>query len=405
MPVDKCHRRLPVLACNIALIPATVTRIMLKKYLQRSKSAPLEVQLRNMSLNWLALLVPHLSRLSSLAVAVHHSSDFVNIARRLGSPIPTLNEFGIVGEGLELEIPSDIRSGHFLYVKKLRLVQVSSLRAPRAFPHVTELVWIAVSYTSGSVSRLLDTMVELPALERVEIEFQGFYQFAELTPGDSVTLPNVQRMSLRRSGGEILGLLEFIELPSLTSLVIGGIQNMQQAFDILPVTSFGKNLPKLAQLPEMEVVTYPQRIHQRIRVAFRSTSQAKLDFYIKPRPSGHEHYRKDWGGLPADSIRRLVVETDIETRDGEDGWVVDLLDDLGSLEHLEFRSRSGRTPQCLRRTIMEGVLSPEIKTLTVYFRSEREARQVHGLKDVVDGLDSGISVTWTKDSAIPDDEQ
>lgn len=55
--------------------------------------------------------------------------------------------------------------------------------------------------------------------------------------------------------------------------------------------------------------------------------------------------------------------------------------------------------------IMEGNSFPVMKTLTVYSGPECEARQVHRLEDVVDGLSSGISVTWTKASEVPDDEQ
>ena len=96
---------------------------------------------------------------------------------------------------------------------------------------------------------------------------------------------------------------------------------------------------------------------------------------------------------------------DLGTTDGDDGWVSSLLYDLDSLEHLEFRSRCGNTPRYIREMIMELYSFPEIKTMKAYFGSGCEARQVRGLKDVVDGLDSGISVTWVNDSRIPDDEE
>ena len=375
---------------------------MLETYLKRSGSVPLEVQIHDPSPHLLESLAPHISRLSSLTVALRDLRGFELIVSHLGNPIPTLNEFSIVGGGYGLTIPSNIGNGHFLYVKKLRLVQVSSLRAPHAFPQVTQLVWIVNSHYSGSASNLLDTLVGLPALERVEIAFQKFPQCTQIPRIDLVTLPNLRWMSLDGSGEEIPNLLEFLKLPSLTSLVVSGIWGMRWPFDTLPAISFSENLPNFAELPEMEV----GMCREQNRVAFRSPSQATLDYYTKPLSLGQGHYanyRKPWGGLPVDSIRRLVV--DMEMMDGDDAWVVGLLRDLKSLEHLEFRSRCGCTPRYLRRMMMEGNSFPEMKTLAVYFGPEREARQVHRLKDVADGLDSGISVTWVRDSAIPDDGQ
>ena len=377
------------------------TSTMFKTYLKRSKSVPLEVQLRDTSLPLLELLGHHISRLSSLTLVMEDSSGFEQLARHLGNPIPTLNEFGIIAKpgAKELMLSSHIRNDHLLHVKKLRLVEVPSLRAPHAFPNVTELKWITRNFTPFSGS--LETLVELPTLERVEIVFQGFSLFAQIIHPHSVTLPNVQRMSLHCSGGGVPNLLEFLKLPSLTSLVVSGIWNTGRPLAILPVTHFSENIPNFAQLPEMEIAMRCQ--HN--RVSFRSPSRATLDYCIELRPRRRrpcDHYRKFWGGLPVDSIRRLVV--DMWTEDG-DGWVVDLLCDMRSLEHLEFRSRGGHAPRYLREMLMEGYSPPEMKTLTVYFGSGSAARQVQRLEDVADSLDSGINVTWAKDNGIPDDEQ
>ena len=375
--------------------------LLFKTYLERSKAVPLEVRLPRSLSRSLASLVPHTSRLASLTVSVTGPSTFEQLARHLNKQIPTLHEFSIVvcsGTG-ELKIPADINNDHFLHVRTLRLVQVSSLRAPCVFPRVTELEWIA---RSRSFMPLLEMLAELPALERVEITFQGFY--TPLTHAHLVTLPNVQRMSLHCTDGKIPDLLEFLKLPSLTSLVVDGVQNLPQSFSILPVTPFGKNIPNFAQLPEMEVATY----HQPNRVSFRSPSRATLDYYIEPLSLGrrrYSNYRKIWGGFPVDSIRKLVVEADTGVMGGEDGWVASLLRDLRSLEHLAFRSHCGRTPQYLRRMIMEAATFSEMKSLTVYLGSQCEARQVHRLEDVVGGLNSGISVTWIKDSGVPDEKQ
>ena len=212
-----------------------------------------------------------------------------------------------------------------------------------------------------------------------------------------VTLPNVRWMTLHCFERGVPDLLESLKLPSLTSLVVDEIRCTQRPFAILPVTPFGKNPPNFAQLPEMEIAMHrPQH-----KVSFRSPSQATLDYCFEPLPPGQGHYinyRRPWGSLLVNSIRKAVV--DMSTTDGDDGWVVGLLCDMSSLEHLEFRSCYGHTPRCLRQTIMEGNSFPKMNTLAVYFGSEREARQVCRSEDVVDGLGPGISVTWTKDSEI-----
>ena len=375
---------------------------MFETYLKRSGSVPLKVQICDPFFNLLESVAPHISRLSSLTVVVHDSVGFGRLARHLGNPIPTLNEFSIVGVGYGLTIPSDIRNDYFLSVKKLRLVQVSFLRAPRAFPHVTELVWIVKPRMFSPVPSLVDTMVELSALERVEIVFEVFY--TPITPAHLVTLPNVQRMSLHCFEGEIPGFLEFLELPNLTSLVVAGVQRPPQSSAVLPAIPFGENLPNFVELPEMEVAMY----NQQRRISFRSASQATLDYYLEPSSLVQLRwgsYHELWGGLPVDSIRRVVMETDTETTYGDGRCIVNLLADLRLLERLEFRSRCGHTPRYLHKMIKEGLNFSEMQTLTVYFGHERNAHRVHRLQDVADGLSSGISVTWTKDSEISDDEQ
>ena len=244
-------------------------------------------------------------------------------------------------------------------------------------------------------------MVELPALERVGITFGGISRSAQSTRIHPVTLPNVQRMFLH-SGRGVPDLLESLKLPSLTSLIVGGTRNLGRPFAILTVTPFSENLPNLAQLPEMEVTMG----RQQNKVSFRSPSQATLDYHIEPRSLGwgpYRHRRNFWGGLPVDSIRKLTV--DMGMTDGDEGWVVSLLGDMNSLEHLEFRSCRGHTPRYLHEMVMEGDSPPEMKTLTVYFGSGCEARQVHRLEDVAEGIGSGISVTWIKDSEVPGNER
>ena len=336
---------------------------------------------------------------------MHDSSGFEQLAHHLGNPTPTLIEFSLFAAGGdELAIPPGIRHHHFLHVKKLRLEEVSSLRAPRVFPHVTELVWIVLSHDLTRPSDLLDTMVELPALERAELVFRGLYRSPPVVPPTRlIALPRMKRMALRSSNGQIPNILELLELPSLTSLVVDKVPYSLRPSPILPA-SFSETLPNFTQLPEMGV----RICHQHSNVSFRSPSQATLEYHSKPRALGNAPYRNDrkrWGGLPLDSVRKLVVDLDAWTHDVEDVWVVSLVRDLMFLEHLEFRGCCGYMLRYLRRMIMGGVTFPSIKTLTVCSGSNYEKRQVGRLKDAVDELGLGISVTWVKDREIPSDER
>jgi hypothetical protein len=104
-------------------------------YLERSESVPLEIQLREQHFHMFRSLLPHISRLAILVVRIRDSSDFRRIAQYLWNPIPTLHKFSIASsESNTLEFPPDIRSGHFMHVEELQLEDISSFRAPRAFP-------------------------------------------------------------------------------------------------------------------------------------------------------------------------------------------------------------------------------------------------------------------------------
>ena len=379
---------------------------MFETCLKRSKSAPLEVELRSTSLDLLEFLGPHISRLSSLILVMGDSSGFEQLARHLGDPIPTLNEFGIIAKPgtNELNRPSGIRNDHFLHVKKLRLEHVSSLRAPHAFPHVTELEWIVQSHHFTQPSSLLDTMIELPALERAEIIFRGLYRNPPVVPPTRlIALPRMKQMALRCSNGEIPNILELLELPNLTSLVVDRAPYSPGTSSILPA-SFCETLPNFTQLPEMGV----RICYLYSNVSFRGPSQATLEYHSELRDIGNAPYHDDrrrWGGLPLDSVRKLVVDLDAWTHDFEDVWVVSLVRDLRSVEHLEFRGCCGYMLRYLRRMVMGGVTFPSIKTLTVYSGFKYETRQAHRLKHVVDEFGLGISVTWVKDRGAPDDER
>ena len=381
-------------------------------HLERSKSVLLDVRLHDLQPRLLEALVPHTSRLAALTVRVSDSSDLDRIARRLRNPIPTLRKLAIVGiSGTErLELPFGIGDDCFMHVKKLELQDVSSFRAPLAFPYVTELTWCVGPHRGGPVhlSRLLDTLEQLPVLEQVDLVFRT----SAIGPSPNVvTLPHVQRMSLCRSGNWKVGIppvLEFLKLPKLISLIVDAVPTLPRSFPALPATSFGEHLPNLAELPEMEVYARGETG----RVSFRSPSQAVLEYRGVARPLGdmpypYRHDRRLWGGLSLHSVRRLIVTLDKWEDEWEDGieevWLVCLLRDLRSLEHLELEGYCGGTVRCLRRLMMRRKILLGIKTLTVR-SGAYEIRQAMRLKDIADGLGLEIIVTCVPGPEVSDTE-
>jgi hypothetical protein len=372
-------------------------------YLERSKSVPLKVQLQNLYPRLLGSLSPHASRLVVLAIWVNRSSDFSRIAQYLPNPIPTLHKFGITSFGSDhLNLPHGIGNDHFTHVKELRLEDISSFRAPRAFPHVTKLTWYVGPGRGGPVELpgLLATLEQLPALEQVDLVFRTSQDTAIDWSPRVVTLPNVQRMSLCRSGDWKVGvppILDFLILPNLTSLAVDEVSRLPRAFRTLPVASFGERLPNLAELPEMEV-----RMCGEIgRVGFRSPSQAVLEYRAIARPLGEKTYRRDrrrWGGLPLHSVRRLTATLDRRAKGVEDVWLIRLLHDLSSLEYLELEGYCGGTLRRLRQLMMGKDIHLGIETLTVR-SGPSEIRQAMRLKDVADGLGLGINVTCIPDQS------
>jgi hypothetical protein len=84
-------------------------------------------------------------------------------------------------------------------------------------------------------------------------------------------------------------------------------------------------------------------------------------------------------------------------------WLVSLLRDLGSLEHLELDGFCGHTLRRLRQTMMRGDILLGVKTLTVR-SGTYEIRQALRLKDIADGLLLEIIVTCILDPDVSDDD-
>ena len=373
-------------------------RVQLEAYLKRSKPVPLEINLRNRHFPLSKYLLPHTSRLAALAVWVEDSPDFDHLTHHLRNPIPTLHKFSVImPAGLSaLKLPLGIGKGPLLHVKELWLEGISSFRAP-PFPHVTELTWHVDPRCSDPVrlAGLLSTLEQLPVLERVELVFHTNHYLRPMT-NPVITLPHVQRMSLHCSKDEEAGIprvLEFLKLPNLASLVVDTMSEWPWSFSALPPTCFGEHLPNLAELPEMEVHTHTESSE----INFRSPSQAVLGAIARPLGEmPYRHDRKFWGGLHLHSVRRLTVTLHRWTKGVEDVWLVGLLRDLGSLEHLELNGRCGYVLRRLRRMMVGRGILLGVKTLTVR-SGAYEIHQALRLKDVVDGLGLGIIVICIQD--------
>jgi len=366
-----------------------------EEYLERSKFAPLEVQLGRPDPDRLRLLLPQISRLASLDVWVGGPYAFRWISHYLRNPMPTFHKFSITTYfGLDtLAYPSGVVNDHLLHVKKLCLNGMTRFRAPGVFPHVTELKWCVGSGAPVQVTGLLATMEQLPALEQVEILFEVGHGYTTTSPVPSVvTLPHVQQVALRCSDDSgIPHVLQFLNLPSLTSLVVDMVPILPWSLPTLPVTSFNKHLPNFAELQAMRV--YMCREYG--RVSFRSRSQASFEYYARARPLGktpYHHDRELWGSLPLHSVRRLVVTMDRWEKGVEDEWLLGLFRDLRSLENLELEGYCGHTMRNLRQMMTQRDLAPTIKTLTVNSETD-DVRQALKLKNVADGLGLGIVVT------------
>ena len=108
----------------------------LEAYLERSKSVPIEVNLCSPRLA--VSITPHTFRLVVLAMWVNGSSDFNQIVTHLRYPVPTLQSLEILTNKRQLhtlELPSGLRDGLFLHLKKLSLNGISSFRGFERFPY------------------------------------------------------------------------------------------------------------------------------------------------------------------------------------------------------------------------------------------------------------------------------
>jgi hypothetical protein len=340
----------------------------LEAYLERSGSVPIKVNLSSPHL--FASITSHTSRLVALTMCVDDSSDFDRIATHLCHSVPTLRSLEIITRNpilRTLELRFGLRDSVFLHLKKLSLNGISSFRAFHPFPHITELFLCTSAYAPDSTITLLNTLGQLPGLEKVYATFHNSWD-TEIGSDSMVTLPRVQEMCLSAVDVNVPTnllavppILRFLKLPKVTSLTVRQSPSLVVwGLGTLPVTSFGEHLPNYVDLPDL-------RIHTTAvsgKVLFQSSSQAIFTYHTGPLQTFWWEARF-WGGLPLCSVQRVIAILVDPVLGSEDVWLVDLIEDLKSLEVLELGGDCGHVLRRLRRRVARGTMWVNIKTLIV----------------------------------------
>ena len=384
----------PRLWCN-----AGGSQSELEAYLERSKSVLIEVSLSSPQLA--ASIIPHTFRLVTLTVYMEKSSGLGEITEHLRGPIPTLRSLEICGQHYLLEFSSGLWEGLFRHLNTISFHTIPSFLGPQTFPHITELFLYPNTPFYGSVVTLLNTLERLPGLVKVSARF-GWNWSREFNFPRIVTLPCVQEMHLfsftaDRSGSveAIPPILRFLKLPKLTSVTLRSRFSSGTIHPILPVTSFGEQLPNYVELPELRIDTAP---HSGTAV-FQSPSQAVLTYHTGPL----WRYRQDrllWGNLPLSSVRRVTAVLVDPALGDEDVWLVNMLRDLDFLELLELGGDCGWVLQRLRRRLERAAMRIDIKTLVVR-GGEHARRQALKFESVKSGLGlQNMTVTYILDAEV-----
>jgi hypothetical protein len=371
----------------------------LEAYLERSKSVPLEVALSSPHL--VVQITPHTSRLVALTICVTDDSlDLDQITEYLRDPIPTLQSLEIRTRLHTLELPSGLCEGLFRHLKSLSLDAIPLFPGPQTFPHITELYLSTTGSYYRSTASLLDALEQLPGLVKVSAVFRAS-SYSEPYSRKIVTLPHVQEIHLRsiavdglEESAAILPILQSLELPKATSIIVQSRFSLITSQPILPVSSFGERLPNYVELPELQINTTALSGE----VVFRSASGAVFTYKTGPLDS-YERDREIWGNLPVSSVRKATVVLGDPGLSDEDVWLVYLLMDLCFLEVLELGGNCGRALQRLRHRLVRGVMQTSIRTLAVRGGeyAKIQALKLESAKDDI-GL-QGMTVTY-----IPDPE-
>ena len=337
------------------------------------------------------LVIPHTCRLVGLTVRLNRSSSFNQIVERLRYPIPTLHTFRISAIHPfppALGFPSGVNDAFFLHSKKLEIRGISAFHGPNLFPYVTELTLSTNGYEMVQMNHFLETLEQLPLLERVYVVFCSG-MCSDITP-HMTKLPLVQTMSLPRLGkssSEAVNLpriLGYLRLPKLTSLSLQIFPHLTSLRPIFPVISFGEHLPNFVELPELKVDIGSGE------ATFRNSSGATLKYQTELLLDYNSVERNLWGDLPLRSVRRLTINMAHQPIFQDCMWFIELLRDLTGLEHLELGGECGGAIRWLCGEISEETTSIRIQTLIVRY-GEHERLQALRLKQLADA--AGLTTT------------
>jgi len=348
----------------------------IQAYIDRSRSIPICVTLSSPDLA--ELIAPHTSRLIRLTVQLEDINSLRWVAEHhLHYPIPTLHVFRIIADPLRLRtlaFPSDIQNPFFLHSRRLEIEGVSAFRGYQTFPHVTELTLETNPYLSMPMDSFLSVLEQLLVLERVSIKFRTDL-YTDPIP-HMVTLPHAQEMSLSASSRagmpvRIPHILEFLRLPSLTSLRLRAMPKLVTFRPIFPVMTFDEHLPNFVELPELQVRLGTSSGE----VTFQSASQATLEYLTGQLSSFDRHERILWRELPLHSVRKLTANMAFAPSDQELEWLIGLLRHLKSLKELELCGKSNAVLGWLRHYMAREATSFHIQTLTVRYGGEGYLRR------------------------------
>jgi len=373
----------PRLWCNVGGSLAK-----LEAYLERSKSAPIEVRLSSPQLA--VSITPHTSRLVALTARVDDSPGFQEIIGHLRDPIPTLRSLEIRMRRYDeylLGLPSGLDEGLFQHLNTLSLNTIPSFHGPQTFPCITEL-FLEIHLSHRAAILLLNAFERLPGLVKVSITFHAGWFFKINFPR-IVTLPCIQELHLDAFAPginrparlqSIPPILQFLRLPKATSITLRSMFPLKTNLSVLPVAPFGKQLPNYVDLPELQIDMAGGFSGTAV---FRSSSNAVLTYHTGPL----ENYRRDrllWGGLLLSSVRRVTaVLEDPELE--EAAWLSDMLGDLDFLELLDLGGDCSWVLQRLRRRLKRGATRIDIKKLIVR-GGERAKTQAVKFESAKDGL-------------------
>ena len=334
----------PSLWCNAGGSPSEI-----QAYIERSGSMPIVVSLSSPEMA--ELIAPHTPRLVSLAVQVNDPQSFFDqLAKHLRHPIPTLHTFCLLTSASRpdmVEFDPGANDAFFIHSKKLDLKGIYFRSPPpgpdvKPFLHITEIILRPNDRARTAVREMVDTLEQLPTLERVSVEFVSGW---ECNDPPRITLPHVQEMVLFSDVQDacIPPILDFVKFPSLTSLLLR-IPQPSPWSSIGPAFSpgsFGENLPNLTVLPELQVSVYAESTEFTFRNPTAAFSYVATEV---PRDRGWD--RVGCRDLPLPTVRRLIVEIWGACNDVGDEWFVEMLRDLTHLEHLEL---GGRYPTMVER--------------------------------------------------------